>query len=66
MQIDGYLSLSELTLALVEDLERLAPFGPGNPALTIASRGLKLQSHSLIGRNGEHLQLIVEDEAGTT
>jgi hypothetical protein len=27
---------------------------------------LKLQNHSPIGRNGEHLQLIVEDEAGST
>ena len=66
LQIDGYLSLSELSLTLVEDLERLAPFGPGNPALTLASHGLKLQNHSPIGRNGEHLQLIVEDEAGST
>jgi hypothetical protein len=66
LQIDGYLSLSELSLTLVEDLERLAPFGPGNPPLTQASRGLKLQNHSPIGRNGEHLQLIVEDEAGST
>jgi len=66
LQIDGYLSLSGLSLTLVEDLERLAPFGPGNPALTLASRGLKLQNHSPIGRNGEHLQLIVEDEAGST
>ena len=66
LQIDGYLSLSELSLTLVEDLERLAPFGPGNPALALVSRGLKLQNHSPIGRNGEHLQLIVEDEAGST
>lgn len=31
LQIDGYLSLGDLSLDLVEDLERLAPFGPGNP-----------------------------------
>ncbi len=65
LQIDGILSLADLSLGLVEELERLAPFGPGNPPLTLASKGLSLTSHATVGRNGEHLQLIVEDEDGT-
>ena len=64
LQIDGYLSLADLSLDLVEDLERLAPFGPGNPPLTLVSKGLSLTSHTPVGRTGEHLQLIVEDEEG--
>jgi single-stranded-DNA-specific exonuclease len=66
LQIDGYLPLSDLSLDLVEEIERLAPFGPGNPPLTLASLRLSLVSHTTVGRNGEHLQLIVEDEAGDT
>jgi len=66
LPIDGYLPLSDLSLDLVEQLERLAPFGPGNPALTLASKGLRLESHTTIGRTGEHLRLVVEDEAGAT
>jgi len=66
LQVDGYLSLSDLSLDLVEELERLAPFGPGNPPLTLASKGLSLISHGTVGRGGEHLQLIVEDEEGTS
>jgi single-stranded-DNA-specific exonuclease len=65
LQIDGYLSLADLSLDLVEDLERLAPFGPGNPRLTLVSKGLSLTSHTPVGRTGEHLQLIVEDKEGT-
>jgi single-stranded-DNA-specific exonuclease len=65
LQIDGYLSLADLSLDLVENLERLAPFGPGNPPLTLVSTGLLLKSHTPVGRTGEHLQLIVEDEEGT-
>jgi len=65
LQIDDYLSLADLSLDLVEDLERLAPFGPGNPPLTLVSKRLSLTSHSTVGRTGEHLQLIVEDEEGT-
>jgi len=63
LQIDGYLRLDELSLELVEDLERLAPFGPGNPPLTLATRDLSLVSQTLIGRNDEHRQLLVEDDA---
>jgi single-stranded-DNA-specific exonuclease len=62
LQIDGYLALADLSLDLVEQLERLAPFGPGNPSLVFVSKGLSLLSHSAVGRGGEHLQLVVEDE----
>jgi single-stranded-DNA-specific exonuclease len=65
LQLDGYLPLADLSLDLVEDLERLAPFGPGNLPLTLVSKGLSLTSHTPVGRTGEHLQLIVEDEEGT-
>ena len=51
---------------LVEDLERLAPFGAGNPPLVFATRNLKLTGYAAVGRAGEHLQLTIEDELGHT
>jgi single-stranded-DNA-specific exonuclease len=66
LPIDGYLSLSDLSLDLVADLERLAPFGAGNPAPVFATRNLKLTGYAAIGRSGEHLQLSLEDELGYT
>jgi single-stranded-DNA-specific exonuclease len=66
LQIDGYLALPELSLDLVSDLERLAPFGAGNPPLVLASRDLRLQSHAALGRDGEHLALNVEDSDGNS
>ena len=65
LHIDGYLNLADLSLDLVEELERLSPFGQGNPSLTLASKNLVLKNHTPIGRTGEHLQLIVEDEQST-
>jgi single-stranded-DNA-specific exonuclease len=62
LQIDGYLQLSELSLDLVEEIERLAPFGPGNPPLTLVSRGLSLKSYTTVGREEEHLLLTVEGQ----
>ena len=64
LNIDGYLKLPELSLDLAADIERLAPFGNGNPPLTLATRDLKLVSRKGLGRRGEHLQVEVEDEAG--
>ena len=64
LAIDGRLPLSELTPALAEDLGRLAPFGPGNPALTLVAERLRLRTERKIGRNEEHRLLRVVDEAG--
>lgn len=66
LQIDGYLPIADLNLDLIRDLERLAPFGAGNPSLTLCARDLASVTYTPIGRNGEHLQLIVEDKEGNT
>ncbi|NPV84937.1 MAG: single-stranded-DNA-specific exonuclease RecJ [Anaerolineae bacterium] len=62
--IDAFIPLQDITLDLVADLDRLAPFGPGNRPLTLATRGLKLVSYNPIGKNEDHLLLIVEDSTG--
>ncbi|MFP4395808.1 MAG: single-stranded-DNA-specific exonuclease RecJ [Anaerolineales bacterium] len=63
LQIDGYVTLPELSLELVDDLGRLAPFGAGNPPLTLATRDLTVVGHRELGRTGEHLRLTVQDRA---
>jgi len=64
LQIDAWMPLDELALDLANSIERLAPFGAGNPSLTFASRGLRLKSAAALGRGGEHVRLNVEDENG--
>jgi single-stranded-DNA-specific exonuclease len=64
LRLDAYLPLSDLTPELVADLERLAPFGAGNPPLALASRAMTWQGSAPIGRGGEHLQVTVQDEGG--
>ena len=66
LQVDAYLSLSDLSLDLVTQLDRLAPFGPGNPPVYLATRNLRIISATTIGRTDEHRKLIVQDEAGAT
>jgi single-stranded-DNA-specific exonuclease len=66
LQIDGYLSLTDLSLDLVAEIERLAPFGPGNPGLTLATRNLTWTGYAVVGRNDEHKVITLEDEYGYT
>jgi len=64
LSIDGYIKLSELTIEFVADLERLAPFGAGNPALVFVSEKMKVKDHSEVGRGDEHIIFSLEDEDG--
>ena len=64
LEIDAWLRLDEIELSFAEALEALAPFGPGNPALTFATHNVALKSVAAIGKNREHLRLTVEDENG--
>jgi single-stranded-DNA-specific exonuclease len=64
LQVDAWLHLDEINLELATALEALAPFGAGNPSLTLATRNVKMKSVTAIGKEKEHLKLRVEDESG--
>ncbi len=61
LNIDAWLPLNNLSLALSADLNKLAPFGRRNPSLVLAARDLSLVNTAKIGRNKEHLRLTVKD-----
>lgn len=64
LEIDGIVRLDELTREFEQDLRRLAPFGNGNPSPVLVSRNLHLIRKKKLGRKGDHLELIVADDAG--
>ncbi len=64
LQIDAFLQFPDLTTELVEDIQRLAPFGRGNPSLTIATRSLRISDQSKLGYSGNHMQFVIEDPDG--
>jgi single-stranded-DNA-specific exonuclease len=66
LEIDAWLHLPDITLDMAAALDMLAPYGPGNKKLILALQGLRMNSFVPIGRNKEHLKLIVTDEAGNT
>jgi single-stranded-DNA-specific exonuclease len=66
LQIDAYLPLSNLTQALVQEIDQLAPFGSGNPPPVLVTRGLAVEESISLGRNELHKKLIVRSEQGET
>ncbi len=63
---DGIFPLENLTLELVEDFERLAPFGAGNPALTLVSQSMEVIEQTPFGKTQEHLTVSVKDDHQNT
>ncbi len=64
IEIDGEIPLEALSLGLVSDFERLAPFGPGNPQPILMVKDVKVTSTRKLGRNGAHLRLQIENQGG--
>lgn len=65
LQLDAWVELASLSSEFAAQLEQLAPFGAGNPALVLASRDLTLVSSSPLGKTGEHRRLVVADSKGS-
>ncbi len=55
LSLDVELEPGELTPTLVADLQRLAPFGAGNPEPVVCIRGLTVMEQKVVG--SEHLRL---------
>ncbi len=64
LTLDAVLPLQDLSLPLVQELNRLAPFGEGNPPVTLATFGVTVLGHRLIGRTRRHRKLTIADAQG--
>jgi single-stranded-DNA-specific exonuclease len=58
IQVDAVVRGTELTLELCEELATLAPFGLGNPGVTLLTVGCELSELGAVG-DGKHLKLAV-------
>ena len=58
VHVDAVVRGTELTLDLCSELERLAPFGLGNPGVTLLAVGCELSELGAVGE-GKHLKLAV-------
>lgn len=60
---DAEVEPGAIDLKLVEAIERLEPFGVGNPTPVLVARGLRAEA-SAVGKEKDHLKLRLYDEGG--
>ena len=62
LKLDAQVKLQTLTEPMVRDIDRLAPFGTGNPKPRFATGPLRLEGEPrVVGKNGGHLQFSLTD-----
>jgi single-stranded-DNA-specific exonuclease len=57
LNIDALIHLTELGGDTYQEIQRLAPFGNGNPMPTFMSKGVEVLERRTMGNTGEHLRL---------
>jgi single-stranded-DNA-specific exonuclease len=63
---DAEVSLTQIRPELVKTLGYLEPTGYGNPEGAFVTRGVKVKASRVVGADGRHLKLTLEDENGYT
>lgn len=61
IDIDLRLHVSDVSIGLIEEIGRLAPFGMGNPAPRIVIEDAKIRDMKRIGRDLTHLKALLSD-----
>jgi single-stranded-DNA-specific exonuclease len=65
LTIDAPLSLSKLNGQTYQSVQRLAPFGEGNPPPVFLSRRVQVADCRRLGERGEHLELKLRSDKAT-
>lgn len=66
LTVQGELPLEEVTERLIVDVALLAPFGVGNPQPIFAAHPLNLADKRLVGKESQHLRLLLAKPGGGT
>ncbi len=64
VQPEATLDWRDVTVRLAEDLDRLAPFGAGNPRPILKSANLKVVRAEPLGHETKHQAVFLQDESG--
>ena len=65
LDIDLELDIKDIDISLVEEINKLEPFGASNPSPTFAIKNLTLKQKKLMGATKEHLKLIIDTPNGS-
>ena len=62
LMVDCEISLNNISPEFYESLQKLAPFGMGNPEPTFMSSHILVREKRIIGKEGKHLRLILQQD----
>lgn len=62
LEIDMDLQPEDISIELIEEINRLAPFGECNPAPIFSLSNLVLKQYKTMGANNNHLKLFLSDD----
>jgi single-stranded-DNA-specific exonuclease len=60
-EVDARVRLAEVTDRLMDEFDRLRPFGMGNARPLLVARNLKVESRAVFGGRGQHVRMEVRD-----
>lgn len=64
IEVDMILSMEDVTHSLYEEINKLAPFGIGNPKPVFLFEKVTPSSVRKFGKSGDHIEIIFEDKNG--
>ncbi|MCJ7695657.1 MAG: single-stranded-DNA-specific exonuclease RecJ [Anaerolineaceae bacterium] len=64
LEIASTIDFSEITIPFIQDIQRLAPFGRGNPKLNFVCKDVLVNSTQIIGRDQDHRQVVISNTKG--
>jgi len=56
LRVDALVNFDQLTIGQAEEIERLSPFGPGNPRPILAIENVQISACELIGKDENHMK----------
>lgn len=62
MELDALVSLQDVTYELINEIERLAPYGHGNPGPLFALQQAKVVNCRGVGKNNAHLKMLLSEQ----
>jgi len=62
LNVEILLGIGDVTKEIINELRRLEPLGFGNPKPMVCLQNLSIKSKQVIGKDNNHLKLVVEDE----
>ena len=58
-EADAEVFLQDMDVSVIEELDKLKPFGPGNPVPLFICRNVHIEKARNVGKKNEHLKLVV-------